>query len=286
MILQMKYTTIIIILYVVTITSIIINMTYAEKDKHIFGSKTIAYCPVTNMKLHIDEVNTNVVVQLQYGQKIYVADQAAANKIRMEPRKYFMNPLFDKPLEGKDGYRGLPDMHNETVHCPITNTSFMVKQMASPRIMMRHGQFLYFCCMDCMMDFLIKPGKYILNAGPNANDFRNENDYVNNNNNPNEMVQDNGKNKNNDNGTENDLEGKNPITVIVITTIFLSICVELIVFAGYVFIYKKRRNVVKFFSLSNIEDSDDPEDEDDIDVVVNDKRMVKNVNVVERYTDA
>ena len=98
------------------------------------------------------------------------------------------------------------------------------------------------------------------------------------------MVQDNGKNKNNDKGTENDLEGKNPITVIVITTIFLSICVELIVFAGYVFIYKKRRNVVKFFSLSNIEDSDDPEDEDDIDVVV--KRMVKNVNVVERYTDA
>ena len=45
--------------------------------------------------------------------------------------------------------------------------------------------------------------------------------------------------------------------------------------------------MVKFFSLSNIEDSDDPEDdEDDIDVVVNDKRMVKNVNVVERYTDA
>ena len=138
-----------------------------------------------------------------------------------------------------------------------------------------------------MMDFLIKPGKYILNAGPNANDFRNEDDYVNNNNNPNEMVQDNDKNKNNDKGTENDLEEKNPITVIVITTIFLSICVELIVFAGYVFIYKKRRNVVKFFSLSNIEDSDDPEDdEDDIDVVVNDKRMVKNVNVVERYTDA
>ena len=157
MILQMKYTTIIIILYVVTITSIIINMTYAEKDKHIFGSKTIAYCPVTNMKLHIDEVNTNVVVQLQYGQKIYVADQAAANKIRMEPRKYFMNPLFDKPLEGKDGYRGLPDMHNETVHCPITNTSFMVKQMASPRIMMRHGQFLYFCCISQRL-FLVGRG--------------------------------------------------------------------------------------------------------------------------------
>ena len=112
------------------------------------------------------------------------------------------------------------------------------------------------------MDFLIKPGKYILNAGPNANDFRN-----NNNNNPNEMVQDNDKNKNNDKGTENDLEEKNPITVIVITTIFLSICVELIVFAGYVFIYKKRRNVVKFFSLSNIEDSDDPEDE--VDALVN-----------------
>ena len=32
--------------------------------------------------------------------------------------------------------------------------------------------------------------------------------------------------------------------------------------------------------------SDSEDDEDDIDVVVNDKRMVKNVNVVERYTDA
>ena len=34
------------------------------------------------------------------------------------------------------------------------------------------------------------------------------------------------------------------------------------------------------------DDTDNVEDEDDIDVVVNDKRMVKNVNVVERYTDA
>ena len=60
-------------------------------------------------------------------------------------------------------------MHNQTVRCAVSNTSFVVKQMDSPRMMHKGGQFVFFCCNNCWMSFWKSPGKYILDSGINAN---------------------------------------------------------------------------------------------------------------------
>ena len=255
--------------YLFIYLAVAIVVVCAEEDKHVFGKKNIAFCPVTNTKLHLD-TNAHTIVELQYGQKIYVINQAAASMYRNEPRKYFMSP-FDKPLEGTDGYRGLPDQHNTTVSCPITNTSFTVKQMSSPRIMMKHGQFIYFCCMDCMMKFFIAPGKYIVGAGPKANEFRIDDFDT-------KIIEKQSTMSTNEN-TRND-----NIATIIVATVFLSLCVELIVIAGYILICKKPPNVTKFVNLSGINVKEEVEAQEGEMMILAKEKSNTNIKV-ERYSD-
>ena len=134
-------------------------------DKHLYGSQTDAFCPVTGKRL---DLHSAAYVEMKYGQKIYLKNEEAANKYLAHPRKYWMSG-FDLPLRGRDGERGLPDRHNQTVHCPVTNTTFKVKQMESPRLMHKGGQFIYFCCYDCLVTFWREPANYIVGADPSAN---------------------------------------------------------------------------------------------------------------------
>eukprot|EP00944_MAST-04C_sp_MAST-4C-sp1_P000439 g439.t1 len=237
----------------------------AEEDKHVFGPNNIAFCPVTTTKLHIS--HSTSFVDFRYGQKVYVLNEASAELYRNEPRRYFLGP-YDEPLEGKDGYRGLPDMHNQTVRCPITNTSFVVKQMSSPRIMMKNGQFVYFCCMDCMMKFFIDPGKYIIGAGPKASEFLNAVDEA-----KQKMQSHMG-----DDMSSKDKES-NQITVTILATIFVLLSIELLLFVACVLVYKsKSAGIVRFFKLS----TDNDQDNEDYDITL---AKVGGGSQQERYTD-
>ena len=64
--------------YLLIYLAIAIVIVYAEEDKHVFGKKNVAYCPVTNTKLHL-ETNAHTIVELQYGQNIFVVNEAAAH---------------------------------------------------------------------------------------------------------------------------------------------------------------------------------------------------------------
>ena len=235
----------------------------AEEDEHVFGKTNVAFCPVTFTKLHLSHSTT--FVDFRYGQRVYVLNEASAELYRKEPRKYFMGP-YDEPLEGKDGYRGLPDMHNQTVRCPVTNTSFVVKQMSSPRIMMKQGQFVYFCCMDCMMKFFKDPGKYIIGAGPEASDFQHGFDKA-------KMQRQTG-----DNVLSKDKEN-NQIAVTIVATIFVLLSIESLFFIAYILVSKsKPASIVRFFKLSTGHDQDN----EDCDISL---AKVSVGSQQERYTD-
>ena len=237
----------------------------AEEGKHVFGPTNVAFCAVTSTKLHISHSTT--FVDFRYGQRLYVLNEASAAMYRNEPRRYFLGP-YDEPLEGKDGYRGLPDMHNQTVRCPVTNTSFVVKQMSSPRIMMKNGQFIYFCCMDCMMKFFKDPGKYIIGAGPKASDFINGVDEAK------QKLQ----SHTDDNMSSKDKES-NQTAVTIVATIFALLCIELLLFVACAQVYKSQSaSIVRFFKLS----TDNDQDDEDCDITL---AKVGDGSQQERYTD-
>ena len=122
---------------------------------------------MTGAAIRADDANS-AYVKFIGGQRLYFSSERAASMYRHRPRRFWLAPN-DLPLKGEDGYRGLPDMHNQTVRCAVSNTSFVVKQMDSPRMMHKGGQFVFFCCNNCWMSFWKSPGKYILDSGINAN---------------------------------------------------------------------------------------------------------------------
>ena len=87
------------------------------------GPRNKANCPVTNKSITIT-ANTPSV-RFDNGQKLYFADAASAKSYADAPRDYWLAP-HDLPLSGMDGKRGLPDLRNETLHCPFTNESMVI----------------------------------------------------------------------------------------------------------------------------------------------------------------
>ena len=144
--------------------------------------------------------------------------------------------------------------------------------MSSPRIMMKNGQFVFFCCNDCMMKFFLKPGKYIIGAGPTASDFQRSD--LNNNQN---MNMGNTISKDND----SDDKAANSTTALILAIIFSLLCVENILLAWYFLIFKKRLNAIPFFNIESA-----GVDEDDNITVKKKRTQMNNMPiVVEKYTD-
>jgi len=121
------------------------------------GPRNQANCPVTNRSLAITSATPHV--QFDNGQRLYFFDDAAANKYRVSPRDYWLAP-HDLPLNGMDGKRGLPDLRNETLHCPYTNES-MIISMQTPRVIHKGGQNVFFCCFGCVTHFWTDPASAI-----------------------------------------------------------------------------------------------------------------------------
>ena len=55
-----------------------------------------------------------------------------------------------------DGMRGLPDVRGQILHCPRSGEALNVS-MQTPRVMMKHGQAVYFCCHGCVAAFWRDP---------------------------------------------------------------------------------------------------------------------------------
>ena len=93
------------------------------------------------------------------GQKLYFASKTAAAAYVSEPRDFWLGP-HDLPLAGMDGKRGLPDMRHTNATCPESGEVFTIA-MATPRVIHRGGQNLYFCCFGCVVTFWTEPGAII-----------------------------------------------------------------------------------------------------------------------------
>ena len=106
------------------------------------GPTDKARCPVTGGNITITSITP--ALKIKNGQKLYFSSASAAATYASDPASYFLAP-HEMPLPGPDGVRGLPDMRNQTLHCPFSGED-MVIGMKSPRVMMRNGQHLYFCC--------------------------------------------------------------------------------------------------------------------------------------------
>ena len=137
-----------------------------SSSPYIYGSTTTATCPVTLQSINITKT-TPYVTFIKSNQKLYFSSNEAATKYQNRPRQYWLSP-FELPPPGKDGKRGLPDLHKQNVSCAVDGTDFLVNTMDSSRVMHLGGQCLYFCCGNCRTSFWREPGKYIKDAGAEA----------------------------------------------------------------------------------------------------------------------
>jgi YHS domain-containing protein len=122
------------------------------------GPRNQANCPVTGDSIKITQLTP--VVLFENGQRLYFSSKSAAASYAISPRDYWLSPHED-PLAGVDGKRGLPDLRNETRHCPFTNESILIS-MQTPRVIHRHGQNVYFCCFGCVTSFWTDPKSAIV----------------------------------------------------------------------------------------------------------------------------
>lgn len=117
------------------------------------GPRNAARCPVTGVNITVG--NSTPTVHFKHGQSLYFSSHDAADKYRASPRDYWLSP-HELPLSGLDGKRGLPDLRNETLQCPMSGESMLIS-MATPRVVHRHGQNVYFCCFGCVAGFWTDP---------------------------------------------------------------------------------------------------------------------------------
>ena len=128
--------------YLAVIAVLLVGSGHAQPPP---GPRDRANCPVTDRPITITDGTP--AVEFHNGQRLYFADEAAAAAYVKSPRNYWLSP-FDMPLKGIDGKRGLPDLRNETVHCPSSNESIVIS-MKTPRVVHSGGQNVYFCeCCD------------------------------------------------------------------------------------------------------------------------------------------
>ncbi len=110
-------------------------------------------CPVTGQNGTIGPSTPSV--ELTHGQKLHFATAAAASAFLASPRDYWLSPQ-EMPLAPPDGMRGLPDLRGLKLRCPESGMAITVA-MNTPRLLLRGGQSVYFCCYGCVDKFWIDP---------------------------------------------------------------------------------------------------------------------------------
>ena len=124
------------------------------KDAQGYDGKE-ATDPVLLSKLTIDiEKSTHLTVH--GGQKIFFASKESMAAFVASPRIYWMSP-FDALQSPK----GAPDVRNFTMLCPSSGEEMTI-DMQTPRIYMRNGQALYFCCWGCLSTFWNDPQSFFV----------------------------------------------------------------------------------------------------------------------------
>jgi YHS domain-containing protein len=103
-------------------------------------------CPVTGNAI---DAKTSPHVDWQ-GQRIYFADQAAANAFRKDPEKAF----------AKFAAEGVT-LENIQTTCPVSGESLEGGDMGPPVAVGYKGRTIMFCCNMCPPKFEKEPAKYL-----------------------------------------------------------------------------------------------------------------------------
>ena len=117
------------------VLSLLLTVVVTNSKPHVYGPVNKAVCPVTGQNLTIS-ASTPFVTFVKSSQKLYFVSKEAAEAYRQRPRAYWLSP-FELPPAGKDGKRGLPDMHNQSIACAVDASMFQVQSMSSSRVMVR-----------------------------------------------------------------------------------------------------------------------------------------------------
>ena len=149
------------------------------------GPRDVAICPVSGKKLNTSDMYP---LGLFNGQALYFATKEDAQSYGQDPRAFWLAPTDATPEQGllpmPDGARGLPDLRNTTVQCPLSPASAdgrcffspnrarpkidpaglrrfsgekLVVDMQTPRVVHKFGQPIYFCCWGCINHFWTDP---------------------------------------------------------------------------------------------------------------------------------
>jgi len=92
--------------------------------------------------------------ELKGGQHVYFCCNDCLLRFNSEPRNFYIGSLDNIPAE----------TYNPTgflIHDPVSNNTTVVSH-TTPRILLKHGQSLFFETYDTLTDFVQKPVKYLL----------------------------------------------------------------------------------------------------------------------------
>ena len=113
----------------------------------------LAVDPVLLSNITID-VKNSVHLAVHGGQKLFFETEGSRDAFKLNPRAYWMTPHdeYSSP-------KGMPDVRDSKMLCPSSGEE-MVIDMSTPRIIMRNGQALYFCCWGCLSSFWNDPNSF------------------------------------------------------------------------------------------------------------------------------
>lgn len=139
---------------VLTFSGLALSVPSVLKDVQGYDGKD-AIDPVLLTNFTID-LKKSTHLTVRGGQKIFFSSEESMAAYIVNPRVYWMSP-FDALTSPK----GAPDVRNSKMLCPSSGEE-MIIDMQTPRIYMRNGQALYFCCWGCISTFWNNPQSFFL----------------------------------------------------------------------------------------------------------------------------
>lgn len=139
---------------VLTVSSFALGIPGVLKDVQGYDGKD-ASDPVLLTNFTID-LKKSTHLTVHGGQKIFFSSEESMAAYVGNPRVYWMSP-FDALTSPK----GAPDVRDSKMLCPSSGEE-MVIDMQTPRIYMRNGQALYFCCWGCISAFWNDPQSFFM----------------------------------------------------------------------------------------------------------------------------
>ena len=104
----------------------------------------------TGARVHFGANLSTPYVGFKIGERLYFASALAAEAFKANtPGRIFLAP-HDAPLPPPDGMRGPARHARRDEGVPAHGREKFVVGMPTPRVWIRHGQAVYFCCFGCV----------------------------------------------------------------------------------------------------------------------------------------